>query len=511
MGQNIFISYRRADSEGSAGRIYDHLQACFGVGRVFMDVTDIGVGEDFIDAIHQAISSCQVVVVLIGPRWHTLKDEMGRNRLDDRHDFVRVEVQAALESGVLVVPVLVHGAKMPSVSELPADLRELTQRDAIRIRLRHFENDIEILVAELEKYLGEIEETRKSQTPFSRERRLTLQGWWLILFLFIVLGGSALLWWINGKGLFTLAAQEITDTPSKAFAEELPKTTTPTPEPPTATIIVIPSQTPQPMVTDTATLTPSPTLTPTETPLPTLWLDPFGVTMVLVPQGPFVMGTNASNLWNLVSRPEHSVSLDVFYIDKYEVSNAQYAACVLESGCQAPVLNSSKTRSSYYGNPEYGDYPVVYVSWYDAEAYCSWRGGRLPGEDEWEKAARGNDQRMYPWGTDQADCQHANFWPTGACEGDTTAIDQQSAGASPYRLINMSGNVAEWVSDWFQPYPGGDPNATKEFGITNRVIRGGAYFDGRDNIRVTARKGLNPETALSYVGFRCVLDIEALP
>ena len=92
-GQNIFISYRRVDTEGYAGRIYDRLAERFGAEQVFMDVTDIGVGEDFADAIGQAISSCRVVIVLMGPRWHTVTDEMGRKRLDDPHDFVHIEVK----------------------------------------------------------------------------------------------------------------------------------------------------------------------------------------------------------------------------------------------------------------------------------------------------------------------------------------------------------------------------------------------------------------------------------
>jgi formylglycine-generating enzyme required for sulfatase activity len=511
MRQNIFISYRRMDSEGSAGRIYDHLQACFGVGRVFMDVTDIRVGEDFSDAIHQAISSCKVVIVLIGPRWHSIQDEMGRKRLDDPHDFVRVEVQAALESDALVVPVLVHGAKMPKDVELPVDLRALARRNAIEIRHRHFENDIEILVAELENYLGNIEQFGRGQDHSRRDRRFPTWAWLLILLLVVVLSGFSIQRWMNGWGISNLTAREITDTPSPSIVVVITDTATATSDPPTATATEVASQTPLLTSTNTATFTPLPTFTPTETPLPAQMLDPFGVTMVLVPQGPFIMGTNERNLWDLVARPAHTVSLGMFYIDKYEVSNAQYATCVLEGGCQAPNLIGSKTRGAYYGNPQYADYPVVYVSWHDAQAYCAWRGGRLPGEDEWEKAARGDDQRVYPWGTTQTDCQHANFWPTGACEGDTTAINQQLAGASPYGAINMSGNVAEWVNDWFQPYPGGDPNATKEFGITNRVIRGGAYFDGPNNIRATARKGLGPDAAHSYVGFRCVIEIDALP
>lgn len=511
MGQNIFISYRRADSEGSAGRIYDYLQACFGFDRVFMDVTDIGLEEDFVDAIHQAISSCQVVIVLIGPRWHTIKDEMGRMRLEDTHDFVRVEVQAALESGVLVVPVLVHGAKMPEASELPVDLRALTRRNAIELRLRHFERDVEILVTELEKNLGKNEKPHTTHSLSDREYKFPTWGWLLIFLVLIIIGAFGFLWWMNGREIAQLATQKNTNTPGPSFIEELANTETAIPEQPTTTATKIPSQTPQPTPTKTATLIPTSTLVPTETTLPTQLVDPFGVTMVLIPQGPFIMGTNEHNPWDLVARPAHSVSLDVFYIDKYEVSNTQYANCVLEGSCQAPMLNSSKTRTSYYDDPQYANYPVVYVSWYDAQAYCSWRGGRLPGEDEWEKAARGDDQRAYPWGTGQADCQKANFWPTGACEGDTNVVNQLSAGASPYEVYNLSGNVAEWVADWFQPYPGGDPNATKEFGITNRVVRGGAYFDGSNNIRITVRKGLNPEVTHSYLGFRCVLEIEALP
>ena len=98
-----------------------------------------------------------------------------------------------------------------------------------------------------------------------------------------------------------------------------------------------------------------------------------------------------------------------------------------------------------------------------------------------------------------------------ACEGDTTAITKKSVGASFYGAYNLSGNGAEWVKDWIQAYSGGDPNAAKDFGITYRTIRGGAYFDGPNNIKVTARKGMRPEEDHSYLGFRCVVDAKALP
>ena len=152
---NIFISYRRADSEGYAGRIYDRLQACFGLDRVYMDVTNIGVGENFVDAINQAIGSCRVVIVLIGPRWHMINDEMGRKRLDDPHDFVRAEVQAALDRDVLIIPVLVHGAKMPKPDELPHEMRSLVGYNPISIHHRRFDDGVRYLIAELERYLGD--------------------------------------------------------------------------------------------------------------------------------------------------------------------------------------------------------------------------------------------------------------------------------------------------------------------------------------------------------------------
>jgi formylglycine-generating enzyme required for sulfatase activity len=201
----------------------------------------------------------------------------------------------------------------------------------------------------------------------------------------------------------------------------------------------------------------------------------------------------------------------MYYIDKFEVSNAQYSRCVLDGRCQKPLKNGSKTRSSYYDNAQHADYPVVYVSWQNAFDFCSWRGGRLPSEAEWEKAARSDKGFSYPWGFDLPDCQHANYWPMEACAGDTVPVIDLPQGRSPYGVLNLSGNVLEWVVDWFQSYPGGYLKASKVYGTTHRVVRGGAYFDGPNHIQATSRKGMIPDEQLSYVGFRCVVDIDALP
>ncbi len=268
----------------------------------------------------------------------------------------------------------------------------------------------------------------------------------------------------------------------------------------------------------TATLTFTPYISPTPepptpTPYPVVITDPTGMEMVLVPAGEFSMGSDNGDS---DEKPVHTVYLDAFYIDKYEVTNARYAACVGAGVCQPPKETRSYTRTSYYGNSEYDDYPVIYIDWYMAKAYCEWRGARLPTEAEWEKTARGTDGRTYPWG-DSFDGSLANFcdrnctldWADKDFDDgypDTAPVGSNPDGVSPYGVFDMAGNVWEWVADWYSgTYYAGSPYENPpgpEAGLI-RALRGGAFNVQASGLYSANRYGFLPAGPGDIIGFRC--------
>jgi formylglycine-generating enzyme required for sulfatase activity len=234
--------------------------------------------------------------------------------------------------------------------------------------------------------------------------------------------------------------------------------------------------------------------------------------MVLIPAGSFTMGSN-DGLPN--ERPEHTVTLDAYYIDQYEVTLALYRK-FLESGKHdSPPTWDDEAATTV------GDRPAIGMKWADAAAYCQWAGKRLPTEAEWEKAARGTDGRRYPWGHMQPFVDIANYnrglWVseaitlvavTAGLEGMSVRHGLKEGGKSPYGLAHMAGNASEWVADWYdrefyQKSP--EKNPTGPAQGDKRVLRGGSWADLPTALRVTARFSAEPDFEDRTIGFRCAM------
>ncbi|MBN1440818.1 MAG: SUMF1/EgtB/PvdO family nonheme iron enzyme [Anaerolineales bacterium] len=222
-----------------------------------------------------------------------------------------------------------------------------------------------------------------------------------------------------------------------------------------------------------------------------------GMEMVYVPGGEFTMGMKENKAAN---RPEHTVVLDSYWIDRTEVTNAMYGVCVESESCAAPK------DSAAFDDPGLQDHPVVFVDRQMAEEYCAWAGRRLPTEAEWEKAARGTDGRLYPWGNAAPDRGLLNF---GRYIGGTIRVGSYPSGASPYGALDMAGNVYEWVADWFgEDYyrTGPKENPPGPDSGTLRLVRGGSWLCSEECVNSVFRHPNDPANAGDNLGFHCALS-----
>ncbi len=442
----IFISYRRDDSAGYAGRLFDRLSDRFGRDQIFMDIDTIEPGLDFVEVIEQAVGSCEVLIALLGRHWLSAADAAGQRRLDNPEDFVRLEIKAALERNIRVIPVLVDGAAMPRSADLPADL---ARRNAVELRHSRFHADVDHLIGVLEKIFSPPLSPR-SQTGRKEE--------------------------VNSPPRY-----------GKGLGEGSPR-------------------------------------------------QPFEPELILIPAGEFLMGSDPEKDKNAQDdeQPQHRLYLPDFYIAKTPVTNAQFAAFVKASGYRTTAEEEGwswvwtgkeveKVKGANWQHPRgpqsditaKSDHPVVQVSWPDAVAYCRWlakatgRPYRLPAEAEWEKAARGPKGLIYPWG---------NTWETGRCNsseagvGDTNPVGAYPPGASPYGLLDMSGNVWEWCATrWQKPYPydvsqdEGSADYLEGSGV--RVLRGGSWDSDQYGARCAYRFRGSPGLRNDFSGFRFVSPI----
>ena len=227
-----------------------------------------------------------------------------------------------------------------------------------------------------------------------------------------------------------------------------------------------------------------------------------GMVMVYVPAGTFTMG---EDLAPDDQSPAHKVVLDAFWLDQTEMTNAQYDLCVAAGICTAGEYTRDRDLNA-------GAQPVVGVSWHDAESYCSWVGGRLPTEAEWEYAARGPESRTYPWG-EEPRAGAANCSEDDCADGYsvTAPVGSFPGGASWVGAVDMAGNVWEWVSDWYRGgYYGWSPEENPPGPETGnaKVLRGGSWEYNWANLRSRNRSGAGPGFRNDHVGFRCVMDVE---
>ena len=295
------------------------------------------------------------------------------------------------------------------------------------------------------------------------------------------------------------------------------------------------SFTPQAIGTELPTKVP-PTPSPTEIPpIPTQAnfkvSEKDQMEMVFIKSGDFIMGTEDIEAQRLYSGngvaypevPQHTVYLDGFWMDKFEVTTSQYAKCVAAGACKpaGEINNPVFAGMEYYTSNEYANYPIINVNWFQARAYCTWVGRRLPTEAEWEKAARGTDGRKYPWGNEKVNSELANF-----CDEDCTAayanqsfndgypetapVGSFPEGKSPYGIMDMAGNVWEWTSTIPKPYPysatdgrEADQDVIDDSKWPQRVLRGGTWSNGIWWVRSSVRYRIVGPYINNNIGFRC--------
>ena len=229
------------------------------------------------------------------------------------------------------------------------------------------------------------------------------------------------------------------------------------------------------------------------------WTSPVdGMVQVYVPAGEFLMGSTDDDLEAEPNeKPQRRVYLDAFWIDRTEVTLAQYRQCIKAGKCE-PIKCAPPRGSEFIP-----DGPVFCVNWYDAAAYCQWAGQRLPSEAEWEKAARGTDGRKYPWGNAVPDCSLANI---DICGKKVVPVGSFKTGASPYGVLDMAGNAEEWVADWYDwSYYVGAPtrNPVGPVSGSSRTSRGGLFYRSAAENRTTYRRGASPTSFWVGLGFRC--------
>jgi formylglycine-generating enzyme required for sulfatase activity len=476
--EQVFISYATED-EQFAHRLADDLQR-LGV-RVWIAPESIRPGESWVSAIERGLRESSHVVVLLTPA--ALESKWVKKETD-------VAIAQERKGRIQVIPLDLKRCKVPLLLS--------------SYQMVSFRRGYDAGFKQLADILGVAITPPEPVRPPTVRGGLPIWGWGAIALVTVLgIGGAIFLATQRGEPTVTPVPVAQATTPTATVTATATATATPThtPFPPTAT----------------PTFTPAPP-TPTSEPIAgaTMVWKKDGSIMVYVPAGEFIMGSDEGES---DEQPVHIVYLDAFYIDKTEVRNADFAKFVEATSFQTDLERqgiSLTWRSVAQGKD---NHPVVWISWNDAVAYCEWAGKRLPTEAEWEKAARGTDGRVYPWGN-TFDGSKLSFcdkncpeeWKDTSVDDGyeyTAPVGSYQTGASPHGTLDMTGNVWEWVADWYNSgYYSQSPgrNPTGPDSGEYRVIRGGSWFTNLGLVRCAYRTGAWPRRGYNDIGFRCAKD-----
>lgn len=502
--KTVFISYRRKDISWALTVYQDLTHRGY---DVFFDYTDISSG-DFEQIILSNIKARAHFVLILTPT--------ALDRCSEPDDWLRREIEFAIDEKRNIIPLFFDGFNFGNVSgKLTGKLQKLSSYNGMNVHQDYFLEAMERLrnkflnipldavlhpvSAEVQEVVLEeqraanraaeeaeakreaFEARKKKQKEFidrisklvsSNIRRFSIGGIILIGILGILFAGNYI---FNNLPL----SETPEFTPSATLKPEIP-TVMATFSPVTSIVTKIP-------FTPTVIFTPS--ITPNANPTKVSEQD--GMVMMYVSEGEFTIGvenlvlpSDPARRYNQI--PAEKVYVNAFWIDQTEVTNAMYGKCVDTGQCDKPLNEYENNIDYYFRDPEFEKFPVLYVDWYMASKYCSSVGRRLPSEAEWEKAARGTDGRHYPWGND-VNSGLARY-ASGRLE-DVAEVGSYPLGASPYGVLDMEGNVQEWVGDIYQVY-------TKQ--REHKIARVG----------VESRVGWSSSDRFSWLGFRCAMDAD---
>ncbi|MEX2517741.1 MAG: SUMF1/EgtB/PvdO family nonheme iron enzyme [Paracoccaceae bacterium] len=456
-GGKIFISYRRADSQWAAARLYDALTAAFPDDRVFMDVEKIAPGQDFVDVLEGQVGACDVFLALIGPEWLSLHSADGTRRIDEARDFVRLEIASALgRAETVTIPILIDGAAPPAPADLPEDLRPLARRQFLRLTHEGYRTEVGALIDAIRKLLGESAARREAPAKPRRDLRRDLRRPAALLVGALLLAGCV---WLGVERLNRSA--DPAGTPDLAQFTECG---------------VCPE-------------------------------------MVAIPAGSFMMGSPEGEPDRLDQEgPVRQVTVPRFAIARTETSWAAYAACVAETAC-AKLPDDGAPKE---GMPAMGatwEDAQSFAAWLNGKVPGA--PYRLPSEAEWEYAARAGTATPYYWGRTW-DRARANMGREICCIGAAEGADEW-VGAAPlasfppngFGLFDMAGNLAEWVEDVYRDDVENNPTdgspriwESDSPWARRQVLKGGSYTDRPWMARPAARISNDRNWRNGDYGFR---------